>query len=101
ILHNAEQRPDGSWVWRYARFRTGTARPAIDYDALWDAVSAFGGPLMFVRGMLPQSVVDDTDEAELVRRCPAARVEPVEGAAHSIQGDRPVELARLLDGFVP
>ena len=23
ILHNAVQREDGSWVWRYARFRTG------------------------------------------------------------------------------
>ena len=23
ILHNAVQREDGSWVWRYARFRSG------------------------------------------------------------------------------
>jgi len=23
ILHNAVQREDGSWVWRYARFRAG------------------------------------------------------------------------------
>ena len=27
ILHNAEQREDGSWVWRYARHRTGDAAP--------------------------------------------------------------------------
>jgi pimeloyl-ACP methyl ester carboxylesterase len=50
--------------------------------------------------MLPQSVVDDADEAELVRRCPGARIEHVEQAGHSVQGDRPVELAALIADFV-
>jgi pimeloyl-ACP methyl ester carboxylesterase len=57
-------------------------------------------PLMLVRGMLPQSVVDDADEAELLRRRPGARIEHVEQAGHSIQGDRPVELAALIADFV-
>ena len=39
-------------------------------------------------------------EAELLRRLPSARVEHVEGAGHSIQGDKPVELAALLADFV-
>ena len=55
---------------------------------------------MLVRGMRPQSVVDDADEAELVRRRPDARIEHVVEAGHSVQGDQPVELARLLDDFV-
>ena len=55
---------------------------------------------MLVRGMRPQSVVDDEDEAELLRRCPSARVEHVEDAGHSVQGDAPVELARLIADFV-
>jgi pimeloyl-ACP methyl ester carboxylesterase len=42
-------------------------------------------------------VVSDDDVAELMRRNPNARVEVFEGAGHSIQGDRPIELARLLD----
>ena len=41
-------------------------------------------------------MVDDDDVAELQRRNPAARVIVVEGAGHSIQGDKPVELAALL-----
>jgi pimeloyl-ACP methyl ester carboxylesterase len=45
-------------------------------------------------------VVDDADVAELVRRRPDARVELVEGAGHSIQGDKPVELAALLTDFL-
>jgi pimeloyl-ACP methyl ester carboxylesterase len=106
ILHNAQQREDGSWVWRYARHRAdtsgqdsgGTRHP--DFTTLWDIVSGLTVPLMLVRGMLPQSVVDDADEAELLRRCPGARVEHVEGAGHSVQGDKPVELATLIADFV-
>jgi len=41
-------------------------------------------------------VVDDADVAELLRRRPDAAVVVVEGAGHSIQGDRPVELTSLL-----
>ena len=55
---------------------------------------------MLVRGMRAGSVVDDDAEAELVRRQPEARVEHVAGAGHSIQGDDPLELARLIDDFV-
>jgi pimeloyl-ACP methyl ester carboxylesterase len=107
ILHNAVQREDGSWVWRYARHREplgggeGGEAGQVDFGALWDIVSALTVPVMLVRGMLPQSVVSDEDEAELVRRLPAARIEHVEGAGHSVQGDRPVELAALIADFVP
>jgi pimeloyl-ACP methyl ester carboxylesterase len=112
ILHNAVQREDGSWVWRYARHRAAaadvgaesTARPGAaghpDFGSLWDALSGVEVPVMLVRGMLPQSVVDDADEAELLRRQPSARVEHVEGAGHSVQGDKPVELAGLIADFV-
>jgi pimeloyl-ACP methyl ester carboxylesterase len=106
ILHNALQRDDGTWVWRYARFRMPTTEGQAeqaghpDFGWLWDAVSNYAGPMMLVRGMTAQSVVDDDDEAELLRRKPDARVEHVEGAGHSVQGDKPVELARLIDDFV-
>ncbi len=104
ILHNALQTDDGSWVWRYRRpdapplsETEGNRPPTSD---LWDAVSGFGGPLMFVRGMRPQSVVGDDDEAELRRRAPHARVEHVAEAGHSVQGDRPLELAALIADFL-
>jgi pimeloyl-ACP methyl ester carboxylesterase len=105
ILHNAVQQEDGSWVWRWARFRggaePGATRPMHEFENLWEAVSRVQVPLMLVRGMRPQSVVDDADEAELRRRQPDARIEHVEEAGHSVQGDAPVELARLIDSFVP
>jgi pimeloyl-ACP methyl ester carboxylesterase len=99
ILHNALQRDDGSWVWRYRRFPQAGERK-LDYSALWEAVSNIRVPLMLVRGMREQSVVDDDDEAELLRRCPSARVEHVEDAGHSLQGDTPLEFTALLKDFV-
>ena len=94
ILHNAVQQPDGSWVWRYRRFAETSGRP--DYAWLWDVVSRLTVPVVLVRGMRPQSVVDDEDEAELLRRASHGRVERIEEAGHSVQGDTPIELAALL-----
>jgi pimeloyl-ACP methyl ester carboxylesterase len=108
ILHNAVQREDGSWVWRYQRFRADEPRSDAgevarvehpQFGTLWDSVSSLTVPLMLVRGMTAQSVVDDADEAELLRRQPTARVEHVEGAGHSVQGDKPLELAALIADF--
>jgi pimeloyl-ACP methyl ester carboxylesterase len=101
ILHNAEQRGDGSWVWRYRRFFEPDRRGEFPrFAELWDVISSIEVPLMLVRGMREQSVVDDADEVELLRRCPTARVAHVKEAGHSVQGDAPVELARLLEDFL-
>ncbi|HUC38157.1 MAG TPA: alpha/beta hydrolase [Acidimicrobiales bacterium] len=100
VLHNAIQQPDGTWVWRYRRFPAAPAGAFRDYHALWEDLSASKAPLMLVRGMLPQSVVDDADETELLARRPDARVEHVDNAGHSVQGDAPLELARLVSDFV-
>ena len=77
------------------------ADPRPDFAPLWDVLAAVTVPVMLVRGMLPQSVVTDEDEAELLRRLPDATVIHVAGAGHSVQGDTPLELARLLDDFTP
>ena len=99
ILHNAAERPDGTWSWRYDRFMLpeGTAVP--DFGSLWDTVGAVSVPFMLVRGA-DSPVVDDDDVAEIKRRSPNVRVEVVEAAGHSIQGDQPLILADLLAGFV-
>jgi pimeloyl-ACP methyl ester carboxylesterase len=104
ILHNAVQREDGSWVWRYARFRPDDGSdPPIprhpEFDDWWEAVSALRMPLMLVRA-LAWSVVGDEDVEELLRRQPGCTVVGVEGAGHSIQGDRPLELAAILSDFL-
>jgi len=115
VLHNAMELPDGRWTWRYdRRFAEGDAAStadgaaahatapgaggSIDFAGLWDELARVEAPILLCRGSL-SPVVDDADVEELLRRQPSARVEVVEGAGHSIQGDQPVELARLLNEF--
>jgi pimeloyl-ACP methyl ester carboxylesterase len=105
ILHNALQLDDGSWVWRYRR---ADAPPLPETDgkleqpsvaSLWDVVSGYTKPLLFVRGMRQQSVVSDEDEQELLKRAPHTQVVHIEEAGHSVQGDTPLELAELIRQF--
>ena len=100
ILHNAKQLDDGSWQWRYDRrshVRADDAEP-ISTSALgelWNTIGSLHCPLTLVRGSV-SPVVDDADVAELTRLRPEAQVHVVEGAGHSVQGDRPNELAVIL-----
>ncbi len=98
ILHNATERPDGTWSWRYDRFTLPDGATVPDFGNLWDAVSGVKVPFILVRGT-DSPVVDDDDVAELTRRNPTARVEVVAAAGHSIQGDQPLVLANLLEEF--
>jgi pimeloyl-ACP methyl ester carboxylesterase len=95
VLHNAAPRPDGSWAWRYDRNHLPEGAEIPDFGSLWDAVDAVEVRLTLVRGA-ESPVVDDADVAELVRRQPDVDVIVVEGAGHSVQGDRPLELAEHL-----
>lgn len=96
ILHNALRRPDGTWVWRHQQHAQSELR-APDAGDLWEKLGELRMPVTLLRGMAPGSVVDDADEAELLRRQPTATVIHVTDAGHSIQGDRPLELAALLE----
>ena len=103
ILHNAKQIEDGSWQWRYdRRGQTETAGSAPGHEAprspMWDMISAWNKPLLMVRGGI-SPVVDDEDIAELHKRCAHVEVVVIDGAGHSVQGDRPVELANVLRRF--
>jgi len=107
ILHNAHQLSDGSWHWRYDRGSHARSQgdsgpvdtPEVTHPALWDDFSAIRCPLMVVRGSL-SPVVDDDDIAEACRRQPDLELHVVDGAGHSVQGDRPVELASLVDSWL-
>jgi pimeloyl-ACP methyl ester carboxylesterase len=101
VLHNAKELPDGSWTWRYDPVRAwkDAERPAVVFVDLWDDVARIKAPLLLIRGGT-SGVVSDADVEELRRRKPDAEVVTVDGAGHSIQGDKPVELARILEEFL-
>jgi pimeloyl-ACP methyl ester carboxylesterase len=103
ILHNAIETDDGRWRWRYDLPRRGSGEgddgqvmPGL--DDLWNAVERVQVPFIVVRGGT-SPVVDDEDIAEVERRNPKARVVVVDGAGHSVQGDKPRELAGILNSL--
>ncbi|MEY4373600.1 MAG: hypothetical protein RL219_2369 [Actinomycetota bacterium] len=96
VLHNAKPLPDGTWVWRYDRFENPQG---LDFTTMWDEVAAIRCPILLLVGKA-WSVVDDADVARFTECQPSARVDYVEGAGHSIQGDKPVLLAELIRHFV-
>jgi pimeloyl-ACP methyl ester carboxylesterase len=103
ILHNAVQQPDGSWVWRHQRSdrpRSEEGGPAIDFAAMWDDLASIDVPVQLVVGDR-SPVVDDDDRARFRDCQPDAEIISVADAGHSIQGDQPIELARLIGEFVP
>ncbi|CAN5592700.1 alpha/beta hydrolase [soil metagenome] len=103
ILHNAHRLPSGEWEWNYDRGHLASPEAVAAMEEsettfspdLWTDVSDVQAPYLLVRGSL-SPVVDEEDVAEVLRRQPDARVVVVDGANHSIQGDRPLELAEIL-----
>jgi pimeloyl-ACP methyl ester carboxylesterase len=101
VLHNARELDDGRWSWRYdpARgWKTAAAGAAVSeyFSPLWASVDEVQAPItLYLGGLSP--VVGAEDVEELQRRRPDAVVHTVEGAGHSIQGDRPLVLAALLE----
>ncbi len=98
VLHNAHELTDGRWTWNYDRLRDwkSGSGPEPGFGELWEKVSAISATTALWQGGA-WSVVDDDDVAEWKRRLPATAHKVVEGAGHSIQGDRPLELTALIE----
>jgi len=97
VIHNARAFADGTWGWRWD---PSLARgSSLDFSHLWAAVEAARAPMLLIRAAR-SSVVSDDDVAEWRRRQPRAQVEIVADAGHSVQGDQPIKLARILRRFL-
>ncbi|MCK9900445.1 alpha/beta hydrolase [Frankia sp. Cpl3] len=99
VRHNAYRQPDGRWAWRYDLASPGGADQMTAMTRLWDEVDAITVPLLLVRGGASPFVHDD-DVEQFRRRLPALRTAVVDGAGHSVQSDRPLELVRLIEEFL-
>jgi pimeloyl-ACP methyl ester carboxylesterase len=98
VRHNARPNADGTWSWRYDRPTERRLRGVGDRGSLWDDLARLDHPVLLARGS-SSPVVGDEDVERLGQLRPDAEVVVVDGAGHSIQGDRPVELAALVERF--
>jgi pimeloyl-ACP methyl ester carboxylesterase len=93
VWHNARELPDGTWTWRW-----DPALRGIDHSRVEPSEPARDGssvPLLVIRGSR-SDVLSDKAAADLAREPGILAVVSIEGAGHGVQGDRPVELARIL-----
>ena len=91
VFHNAKQLDDGTWSWRYDTFRKGDG-----FEGLWDDVGSITMPTTLVRGA-NSFFVNDDDAAQFARDAPGfRRTIVVPDSGHSVQGDQPRALTRIL-----
>jgi len=108
VVHNSKQFEDGQWGWRYDSLRPPEGQELTpeqekeqeeSFKQLWADVDQINVPIMLVRGGASVFVTTEHSD-EFARRAKDFRFEIVEGAGHSVQSDRPVELAALLTDYL-
>jgi pimeloyl-ACP methyl ester carboxylesterase len=100
LLHNLRAREDGSLTWK-----TDRRRP-IDLEAIETRLAALRArlgeircPVLVVRGG-ESDVFSDADAERFASALPDARWVRVDGAGHTVQGDKPAELVREVEQFL-
>lgn len=102
LLHNVRQDEDGSWTWRHhlgSLDEDEVLSVARSFPPVWRDLADSRVPLMLVRGGRSAAVLE-MDVEKLRRLRPDTRVEVVQEAGHSVQGDRPEQLVELLERFL-
>ena len=100
LQHALRRTPDGKWTWKYDRriLERGTEDVLPRVQALWEAAGTVDRPALVIRGGKSEIFLDE-DAAKLAR---ALRGEwlRIEGAGHTVQGDRPYDTAKALRAFL-
>lgn len=101
LKQNLRQTAEGKWTWKYDRRHMTN----IDYEniskrtsALWQVIGKISCPTLVVRGS-KSDVFHDEDAERLVTALQDGRWVKIEGAGHTVQGDRPKALADELKRF--
>ncbi len=99
VLHNSHEVEDGKWAWRYdvgRAWKDENAEESIDFSELWNKVAEITSPIHLWLGGA-WSDVGDEDIKKMKSFQKEIVVKTVEGAGHSIQGDKPLELKELIE----
>ena len=105
-LTHALRETDEGWTWKNDRRK----RPKLDEEArkrqaderaslLWDAARAIVTPTLLVRGT-ESKILSAEHAREVVAEMQHAELVEIEGARHTVQGDKPGEFAHELDAFL-
>jgi pimeloyl-ACP methyl ester carboxylesterase len=102
LLHNLRELPDGRLTWKYdVRALTPGYLKSIKsrLERLPDFTEAVTCPVLIVRGGESEASSDEA-AARFAATFQNGRWAKVEDAGHTVQGDNPRDLARVLSGFL-
>ncbi len=92
--------PSGGLAKQYdERFRQGFGGVAEARDALADVASALRCPTLLVHGASSPVLTREMAE-RFAARVPCVELVSIEGAGHSVAGDKPDEFLKVVDGFL-
>lgn len=101
VRHGLKPLPGGGFAWKYDRelretVRAGRWRETVDLWPLWTSLSC---PTLLVRGAESDVLSVETAKRMIVTQ-PRARMVEIDGAGHTVPGDRPVEFLEALREFL-
>jgi pimeloyl-ACP methyl ester carboxylesterase len=101
LKHNLRRTADGKWAWKWdpRAAPPGPSDLARRAETLWSDVEAVRCPVLVVRGGR-SNVLGDASASEFADRFADGRWVTIEGAGHTVQGDRPAQLAGAIRDFL-
>jgi non-heme chloroperoxidase len=92
--------PEGRFAKQYdERFRQGFGGVAEARDALGDVAAALRCPTLLVHGAASPVLTREMAE-RFAARVPCVELVTIEGAGHSVAGDKPDEFVKVVDAFL-
>jgi pimeloyl-ACP methyl ester carboxylesterase len=102
LQHNLRQTPDGTLTWKYDRRRLTPEYVASlrrRFEGLRKSAETITCPVLVIRGA-ESDAMSDEQAAAFATALPDGRWDKVENAGHTIQGDNPRGLVRVLARFL-
>lgn len=102
LMHNLRELPDGRFTWKYDRRHLSPdtfEHMRRRFNQLDTDLSSISCPTLLVRGSESEAF-SDQDVERVATKMPDATWIRVDGAAHTIQGDNPRDLADALRAFL-
>ncbi|MCA1648534.1 MAG: alpha/beta hydrolase [Chloroflexi bacterium] len=101
LQFSLRQTPSGTWTWKSDPRLTlrPPGQSAARNEQLWAAARSFDKPALVVRGG-ESELFSDQDAQGLAEALPRGSWVRIDGAGHTVQGDRPHALARELRAFL-
>jgi len=101
VVHGLKRAPDGGLTWKYDKalrdtMRSGGRRDTID---LWAALDRITCPTLIVRGSASDILSPDIAK-RMLEALPDGRLVEIEGAGHTVPGDKPEAFAQAVRAFI-